>query len=146
MCLSCPILGLRVGLRQMMNEGLESRFARYRRAARAIRRGLEAVGFEMLTEEAFASPIATAVKARPEFAVDDLIEYLAQTHGILIAGGMGSLRGHVFRIGHMGKATTRPYLIEFLFAVEAFLRQRGLAVPVGASLAGLAEVEERGSQ
>ena len=31
--------------------------------------------------------------------------------------------------------------MEFLFAVEMFLRRKGLAAPVGASLVGLAEVE-----
>lgn len=135
------ILGLRVSLRRIMDEGLEAHFARYRRAAQAVRRGLEEVGFEMLVEEPFASPVATAVKARPECEAHELMQYLAQAYGILIAGGIGPLRGRIFRVGHMGKAATRPYLIELLFAVETFLRQKGLAVPVGTSLVGLAGVE-----
>ncbi|MDY6876851.1 MAG: alanine--glyoxylate aminotransferase family protein [Chloroflexota bacterium] len=135
------ILGLRVSLRQIMDEGLDAHFTRYRRAAQAVRRGLDEVGFEMLVEEQFASPIATAVKARPECDPHELMQYLAQVYGILIAGGIGPLRGRVFRVGHMGKAATRPYLVEFLFAVETFLRQKGLTVPVGASLVGLAEAE-----
>jgi aspartate aminotransferase-like enzyme len=94
----------------------------------------------MMVNEPFASPIATAVKARPEFEVSELIEYLAQVHGILISQGIGPLQGKIFRVGHMGKAATRPYLMEFLFAVETFLRQKGLTYSVGASLAGLAEV------
>ncbi|HEC34556.1 MAG TPA: alanine--glyoxylate aminotransferase family protein [Chloroflexi bacterium] len=140
------ILGLRVSLRRILEEGLGAHFARYRRAARAVRRGLEAVGFEMLIEEPFASPIATAVKARPEFEVRELMQYLAQTHGILVSGGLGPLAGKIFRVGHMGKAATRPYLMEFLFAVEEFLRQRRLAVPVGASLVGLAGTEGPGER
>ena len=132
------VLGLRVSLRRILGEGLEAHIARYRQAAQAVRRGLEEVGFEMLVDESFASPIATAVKARPEFEVDELIEYLAQAHGILVSGGIGPLRGQVFRVGHMGKAHTRPYLMELLFAVETFLRREGLAVPVGASLVGVA--------
>ena len=134
------ILGLQASLRRILDGGLEAHLARYRGAARAVRQGLTALGFEMLVEEPFASPIATAVKARPEFRVDELIKYLAQTYGILISGGIGPLRGKIFRVGHMGKATTPPYLMEFLFAVETFLRQRGLACPVGASLAGLADI------
>jgi alanine-glyoxylate transaminase/serine-glyoxylate transaminase/serine-pyruvate transaminase len=134
------IVGLRASLRRILADGLEAHFDRYRRAARAVRGGLEAVGFEMEVEEAFASPIATAVKGRPEFRVRELIEYLAETHGLLISGGLGPLAGKIFRVGHMGKAASRPYLMEFLFAVESFLRLRGLDVPVGASLAGMAEV------
>ncbi|MFQ6099641.1 MAG: pyridoxal-phosphate-dependent aminotransferase family protein [Anaerolineae bacterium] len=133
------ILGLRASLRRILDGGLEAHFTRYRQAAWAVRRGLEAVGLEMLVEEPFASPIATAVKTRPEFEVHELIEYLAQTHGILISGGIGSLRRKIFRVGHMGKAATPPYLMEFLFAVETFLRKKGLTVPVGAGLVGLAE-------
>ena len=95
------------------------------------------MGFEMFVEGPFASPIATAVKARPEFEVDELLAYLAQIHSILVSGGIGSLRGQIFRVGHMGKANSQPYLMEFLFAVEAFLRRKGLAVPVGASLVSI---------
>ncbi|MGD1995893.1 MAG: alanine--glyoxylate aminotransferase family protein [Anaerolineae bacterium] len=133
------ILGLRVSLRRILRQSLGAHFACYRRAALAVRRGLEAVGFEMLAGEDHASPIATAVRARAEFDVQELSRYLAQTHGILISGGLGPLAGKIFRVGHMGKAASRAYLIEFLFAVEEFLRQQGLKVPLGASLVGLAE-------
>ncbi len=134
------MLGLRVSLRRILAEGLKAHFDRYHQAAQAVRRGLEGVGFEMLVEEKFASPIATAIKARSEFEMGRLIDYLAQDKGILVSGGIGPLRGKIFRVGHMGKAATPPYLMEFLFAVETFLRQRGLACPVGASLAGLADI------
>jgi len=132
------ILALRVSLRRILDEGLEAHFARYRWAAQAVRKGLEAIGFEMLVGEPFASPIATAVKGRPEFEVGVLMGYLAREHRILVSGGLGPLAGKIFRIGHMGKAATRPYLMEFLFAVEEFLRGRGFPVPPGASLVGLA--------
>ncbi len=135
------IYGLRVGLRRILERGLEAHWDRFRLAAQAVRQGLRAVGFDMLVDDAFASPIATAVMARPEFPVEALIHYLAEEEGILISGGLGPLAGKCFRIGHMGRAAERTHLVEFLFAVETFLRRQGLAVPVGASLAGLAEAE-----
>ncbi len=135
------IVALRAGLRRILKDGLDAHIARYRQAAGVIRQGLEAMGFEMLVEERFASHIATAVKARPGFDVAELIEYLAQEHGILISGGIGPLKGKIFRVGNMGKARTRSYLMEFLFAVEAFLRHKGLDVPVGASLVGVAALD-----
>ena len=132
------VLGLRVSLRRILAEGLEAHFARYRWASQAVRRGLEAVGFEMFVPEGpTASPIATAVKARPEFTVRELMDYLAHEHGILISGGLESLAGKIFRVGHMGKAATRPFVMEFLFAVEEFLRGRGIPVPAGASMVGM---------
>jgi hypothetical protein len=36
----------------------------------------------------------------------------------------------------LGKAATREYLVDFLFAVEEFLRHKDIRVPVGASLMG----------
>lgn len=132
------VLGLRVSLRRIVTEGLEAHFERYRRASQAVRRGLAAVGFEMFIPDGpSASPIATAVKARPEFSVNELMAYLAREHGILISGGLEPLAGKIFRVGHMGKAATRPFLMEFLFAVEEFLRAKGIAVPAGASMVGL---------
>jgi len=133
------ILGVRASLRQIIDNGLEAHYARYRQAARAVREGLKAVGFEMLIEGPAASPIATAVKARPEFAVDELLAYLAHAHGILASGGLGPLHGKIFRVGHMGKAATRPYLQLFLSAVEAFLRDKGLPVREGAIFCALSE-------
>ncbi len=134
------VLGLRVSLQRILTEGLEAHYARYRRAAQAIRRGLEAVGFEMFVPDGpAASPIATAVRARPEFTVSELMAYLAREHGILISGGLEPLAGKIFRVGHMGKASTRPFLMEFLFAVEEFLRGKGISVAPGASMVGLAE-------
>ena len=133
------ILALRVNLRRILEQGLEAQYARYRQAAKSVRRGLEAIGFEMLVNGDWASPIATAVKARPEFPVDELVEYLAEQHGILVSGGLGPYEGKAFRIGHMGKASLPSYITEFLLAVEAFLRHKGLDVTEGASLVGLAE-------
>ncbi|HID88328.1 MAG TPA: alanine--glyoxylate aminotransferase family protein [Anaerolineae bacterium] len=133
------ILALQSSLQRILAEGLEAHYERYRQAAQAVRQGLGAVGFEMLVEESFASPIATAVKARPEFKVDELARYLAQEHGILISGGIGPLRGKIFRVGHMGKASPRPYLMEFLFAVEEFMRGKGFDVRPGATFVGLVQ-------
>jgi alanine-glyoxylate transaminase/serine-glyoxylate transaminase/serine-pyruvate transaminase len=133
------IVGLRVGLRRLLKDGLDAHFARYRRASQAVRRGLEALGFQMLVDEQFAAPIATAVMGRPEFAVRELVDFLAESHGILISGGLGPLAGKVFRVGHMGAAASVPYVTDFLSAVEAFLRQKGIPVPEGAGTGGSAE-------
>ncbi len=133
------IVALRESLRRILREeGLEAHFERYRKAARAVREGLKALGFEMLVEEPFASPIATAVRMMEGLSVGDLMGYLAKEHGILISGGLGPFENKVFRVGHMGKASTRPFLLEFLFAVEEFLRIKGLPVRPGQSLVGLA--------
>jgi alanine-glyoxylate transaminase/serine-glyoxylate transaminase/serine-pyruvate transaminase len=131
------ILGLRVSLRKIVAEGLAARFAKYARISRAVRTGLRNVGFEMFVPDEFASSLTTAVKARPEFQVSELLGWLAEERSMLVGGGLEELAGKIFRVGHLGKASTREYLMDFLFAVEEFLRLKGIEVPAGASLVGL---------
>jgi alanine-glyoxylate transaminase/serine-glyoxylate transaminase/serine-pyruvate transaminase len=127
------ILGLLRSLQRILEEeGLEGHYARIRAAAQTVRQGLRGLGFEMLVDEAFAAPVATAVCAHPDFTVSELTEYLADQHEILVSVGLGPLAGRIFRVGHMGKASTEPYLEAFLSAVEAFMQQRGLHVPAEA--------------
>ncbi|MBN1178819.1 MAG: alanine--glyoxylate aminotransferase family protein [Anaerolineae bacterium] len=134
------ILGLRVSLRRIMSRGLQTHVERFARASRAVRRSFAAMGFEMLVEGVAASPIATAIKARPEFTVDALSQYLSDEHAILISGGLGQLHGKVFRIGHMGLAAEAPYLEALFLAVAAFMREQGFDVSDETALSGLAEV------
>jgi alanine-glyoxylate transaminase/serine-glyoxylate transaminase/serine-pyruvate transaminase len=132
------IVALRESLKRILEkEGLEAHFERYRKAAKAIRQGLKAIGFDMLVEERWASPIATAVKMPDGISAEELMGYLAKNYGILVSGGLGPFEGKVIRVGHMGKASTQPFLLEFLFAVEEFLRSKGLPIKPGQSMVGL---------
>ncbi len=131
------ILALRTSLWKIVDMGLEAHFEKYRRASQAIRKGLCSMGFEMFVEDEYASPIVTGVCRRSEFELAEMSQWLADQHSIAIGGGLGELSGKMFRVGHLGKATTREYLVDFLFAIEEFLRQKGVSVPLGASLSGL---------
>jgi aspartate aminotransferase-like enzyme len=55
--------------------------------------------------------------------VEDLIQFLREQHGIMISGGVGKLRGKIFRVGHMGRAISDEYTDAFLTAVADFLQQ-----------------------
>jgi len=131
------ILALRTSLLKIVAMGLEAHFDKYLRASQAVRTGLRGLGFEMFVEDACASPIVTGVCARPEFSLDEMSKWLVTQRDIAIGGGLGELSGKMFRVGHLGKAATREYLVDFLFAMEEFLRQKGIPVPPGASLVGL---------
>jgi alanine-glyoxylate transaminase/serine-glyoxylate transaminase/serine-pyruvate transaminase len=64
-------------------------------------------------------------------------KWLVSQRGIAIGGGLGALAGKIFRVGHLGKAAGRDYLLDFLFAMEEFLRYKGIKTAVGASLVGI---------
>ena len=131
------ILAARSSLQKIVGEGLEVHFEKYRLASQAVRQGLRSIGFTMFVDDAYASPIVTGVSKRPEFELAEMSKWLVEQRGIAVGGGLGELSGKIFRVGHLGKAHTREYLVDFLFAMEEFLRQKGFAVPVGASLGGL---------
>jgi alanine-glyoxylate transaminase/serine-glyoxylate transaminase/serine-pyruvate transaminase len=131
------ILAARTSLQKIVALGLEAHFEKYRQASQAVRTGLRSVGFEMFVEDAFASPIVTGVYRRPEFEVAEMSRWLVEERGLAIGGGLGELMGKIFRVGHLGKAATREYLVDYLFATEEFLRLKGIPIQVGSSLSGL---------
>ena len=131
------ILAARTSLLKIKQIGLEKHFEKYRQASQAIRTGLRNLGFDLFVEDAFASPIVTGVCRRPEFEIDELSRWLIDWKDIAIGGGLGELSGKMFRVGHLGKAATSDYLVDFLFAMEEFLRFKGIHVLPGAGLIGL---------
>jgi len=131
------ILAFRTSLLKIVGMGLEAHFEKYLRASRAVRIGLRNLGFEMFVADECASPIVTGVCARPEFELSEMSKWLVEQRSIAIGGGLGELSGKMFRVGHLGKASTREYLVDFLFSMEDFLRQKGISIPSGASLCGM---------
>ncbi len=131
------ILAAKMGINKILDRGMEAHFARYTKASKVMRSGLTSLGFEMFVPEDYAAPIATAVKARPEFTLDEMTKWLMDTHQIAIGGGLGELSGKIFRVGHLGKAAGREYMMEFLFAMEEFLRSKNIPVESGKWVAGL---------
>jgi aspartate aminotransferase-like enzyme len=71
--------------------------------------------------------------------VAELSKWLVAERGMAIGGGLAALSGKIFRVGHLGKAAEREYLVDFLFAIEEFLRFKGIPVPVGSGLIGLSK-------
>ena len=131
------ILALRTSLLKIISMGLEAHFEKYRWASQAVGHGLRNQGFEMFVDDDYASPIVTGVCKHPEFEVAEMSKWLVDQRGIAIGGGLGELSGKIFRVGHLGKASTREYLVDFLYSMEEFLRQKGLPVALGTSLSGL---------
>jgi len=131
------VRALQLGLKRLLDEGLEACWERHRRIAGFLREGLRRLGFELVAEEASASPTVTAVWAHEALSAPQLIEFLKERHGILIAGGLDELAGKAFRIGHMGPTASPDAVLPLLFALEEALRHAGVSVPLGESLRGL---------
>lgn len=118
------IIALQASLKLILAGGLEAHCASYVQASTLVRQGLRDLDFEMFVPDEWACPVISSVRARPAVSADELQGFLRDEHGILISGGLDDLHGVIFRVGHMGKATSREYSLAFLQGVEDFLRRR----------------------
>lgn len=128
------LLAAREALRIVVAEGLEARWERHRRASRALRAGLEAMGLELFGDAGHRVPMITLVRV-PE-GVDEagVRAQLLREHGLEIMAAFGPLRGRVWRIGTMGTNARLPSVLQLLGALEAVLASRAFRLPRGAGV------------
>jgi alanine-glyoxylate transaminase / serine-glyoxylate transaminase / serine-pyruvate transaminase len=116
------IFALHEALRVVLEEGLDARYARHREQARALHRGLRALGLELPVSEPLRLPPLTLV--RIPAGVDDTTvrAKLLADHGLEIGGGLGDFKGKAWRIGLMGASATPRHVELCLSAIEEALR------------------------
>ena len=125
----------REALRMLMEEGLENRIQRHARTAAALRAGLEALGMDLLPDPDHRLNPLTAVLV-PDGIEDAAVRRtLLDDYNIEIGGGLGELRGKVWRIGLMGESAREINVFALLSALEQILSGLGYEVAYGASLA-----------
>ncbi len=130
------IYALREAMRIVMEEGLENRWERHRTNQVALIAGLEAMGLELLVKNpAERLPTVTAVMI-PQ-GVDDLTvrTQLLDEFNIEIAGGLGPLKGKIWRVGLMGYCSQKANVLLFLSALEKTLLEKNFKLPAGAGVA-----------
>ena len=137
-------VAMQSALNRLVGGGLDSHYARQKRAAAAIRRGCQTVGFELYAEsERFASPSITALIPPKGLDEEAFRNSMLADHGIMIAGGFGKLRGKIIRIGHMGPGITDEYVRATLQAVKTCVREQGIECPEGAAVAAGSVIGDR---
>ncbi len=114
----------------VLEEGLEQRFLRHERAARAIRAAFGALGLTLFTEEPFLADTLSVVRY-PHGVEDKHFRGLLYQNGVVVAGGLADTVGRVFRMGHMGNLSSSQVLFA-LDALGAALKACGHAVEPGA--------------
>jgi len=137
------IRGLRKAVEIALEEGLERRFQRHRRAAMATRAGLNAMGLELLADEDAASPTVTAFRVPRGLDGAALRRRIEEKFHIALSGGVGKLAALIIRIGHMGLTASPKYVLPALVALESTLAQEGFPVKVGAGTAAAEEVFQK---
>ena len=95
---------MREALLELEQEGVAARIARYASNARVLRRGMTALGFEVLVPEGTRSNILTTFRLLPGLAYDPLHDAMKR-RGYIIYAGQGEIRTYAFRVANMGTLT-----------------------------------------
>ncbi|BAD42160.1 pyridoxal-phosphate-dependent aminotransferase family protein [Symbiobacterium thermophilum] len=127
------IYAMREALRIALEEGLEARYARHRKAHEAFAAGLEAMGLTLFTKGK-RLPMLNVINI-PE-GIDDLaVRRRLLEQNIEISGGFGPLAGRVWRVGLMGVNANPAPVITLLGALEQALVEQGYRCERGAAVA-----------
>jgi len=126
------LYGLHEALVMLQEEGLENSWARHAQHHRALRAGLENLGFEYIGKDGARLPQLNAVKLPA--GVDDarLRAVLLNEFNLEIGAGLGALAGKILRIGLMGHASNNRNVLFCLAALEAALVQARSSAPAAA--------------
>lgn len=126
---------LHEALRLVLAEGLEQRYARHALHHRALRAGLAAMGIEYSGNPQYCLPMLNSVLI-PEGADDAQVRsQLLQEFGIEIGGGLGPMKGRVWRIGLMGETARSSNVLLFLSALQQCLLRQGISLPAASATA-----------
>lgn len=123
---------LREALRIIEEEGLSERFKRHQVNHEALVAGIEAMDLKLFADKEIRSWTVNTVRI-PE-GIDDarVRAKLIKRYGIEIVGGLGDLKGKVWRIGLMGWSSLQRNVLLFLGALDEILAEEGYTGPRGA--------------
>ena len=114
-------LALYEGLRIVAEEGLEARWARHQASAEMLWEGLQDLDMTMVVPE--ATRMITVTTVRVPDGVDEAAVRgrLRAEYNIAIAGGLGDMKGKVWRIGLMGHSAREQNVRHLIGALEKIL-------------------------
>ena len=133
------LYGLREALRLVHEEGLPARAARHQVNSDALMAGLRALGLSPLPPPGHRLPMLNCVTL-PDGMDETLMRtHLLQQYGIEIGGGLGPLRGRVWRIGLMGESCRQAHVLTLLNALEEIFAGQGRLAQPGRPVQAAAE-------
>ncbi len=134
------VFALNVSLGQILQEGLEARFARHVRISKAVKAGITALGMGQVPQsDAIAAHTMTAPRFPAGVNGADLVPAVSKA-GVTLAGGLHpDIKSEYFRIGHMGVVNQNDVLAT-IGAIESGLSACGYKFEPGIGLAAAQRV------
>lgn len=115
------LLGLHEGLRHVLEEGLEARWARHHEVGTLFQEHIQDRGGRLLAQEGHRLPQLTAFGWPDGVAEGPLRRRLLDEHGIEVGGGLGAFAGTAWRVGLMGEGATHANVDRLLGAIDELL-------------------------
>ncbi len=133
------VWALNVSLGQILEEGMEARFARHRHLSAAFKAAMEAIGLAQVPVSRSRAAHTLTAPYYPE-GIDARLLGLVGQAGAIVAGGLHpAIRDRYFRVGHMG-AVAPSDILTTVGAIEWALARSGYWFDVGAGLAAAERV------
>ena len=141
------IYAMREALRAVVEEGLEARWERHARNQQALIAGVEAMGLELFVSKA-ADRLVTVTAINIPAGIEDgrVRRQLLDEFNIEIAGGLGPIKGKIWRVGLMGYSCQETNILLFLASFEKTLQDQGFRLPAGAGVAAAIQSYQHSSQ
>ena len=141
------LMGLEAALALILEEGLDVVLARHDRTARAVRAAVQAwstagaLRFFGEVPEARSASVTTVAVDPAAFDPEALRDATRERFQVAVAGGLGSLAGRAFRIGHLGDINP-AMILGCLGAIEAGMTAQGVPFGQGGIAAAIAVLSE----
>lgn len=101
---------MREGLKIIYEEGLETRFRRHQTLGDRLKMEMESLGFKLFAQEGYRLPMLTSVLLPAGMDDAKTRSRLLNEYNIEVGGGLGYLKGKVWRIGLMGETCKLRYI------------------------------------
>jgi aspartate aminotransferase-like enzyme len=110
----------------LLDEGLESVFARHEKVALYTRERIQECGLNLfVAADSVPSPTVTAIKV-PDGVSWPELDSKFREHGLVVGGSYGPLAGKVFRLGHMGSQADWALVQQALDVIQTVTHEMGL--------------------
>ena len=128
------VYALHEALALIIEEGLEARIQCHLRHGSALQAGLEAMGLTLHAQEGHRLNMLTSVRIPTGITDLQVRQRLLNEYGIEIGGGLGPLKGQIWRIGLMGYSSSAENVLLLLRALEKVLVEEGYSLEPGAGV------------
>lgn len=120
------VAALDAALDNILEEGIETVWARHERIASAVRKAAQAYGLELFLDSDRSNTV-TAIRIPEDIGALRLQEHLSETYDLLVATSLVQYADVILRIGHMGENAFIDKLVYVLAIIGNGLRDLGFA-------------------